>query len=196
MKETGPEQGTSLKDAVRASEEYKALKVMFSGVDYISDLEAFGGLAEPARNRQADKAKILQALEAYKQRYEDESQESAIKRFVRDYNDKLIEPRQDIHSRIKSLSRASLMRWKQQVRFSGWASLAGSYKPREGFFEKHPQALEILLLLKSDFPKASNVAIYKVLAAELEKAGIPLISQRTVDKALKRLKEDMNNNSV
>ena len=183
-------QDVDLETAVRASDGYEALKMMFGGVDYISDLEALGGLRKSAKNRQADKARILQVLEEYKHRYKDESQECVIKRLISDYKAKKIEPRKGIHDRIKSLSRASLMRWRQQVRLNGWSSLAGNYKSREGFFKKYPQALNTLLALKRDFPKASDVALYKVLAPVLEKVNIPMVSQRTVVKELKKIRDN------
>ncbi len=190
MSDTDQEENkTNLEAAVRASEGYAALKIMYSGVDYISDLEALGNLTEGAKNRQADKAAVLQMLEQYKQQKETENQDAAIKRLISDYKAKVIEPREGIHTRIKSLSRASLMRWRKQVRLGGWASLAGDFKSRaQSFFDKQPQALETLRVLCKDFPKARNVDLYRVLIMELKKAGIRPPSESAVNRVLRKIK--------
>ena len=167
---------------IKDSEAYKELQAKYAAPDFEDDIKALGKLKGWAKDRQADRAALIQALEQYKNN--SDSQEEAINQLISDYRSRLIEPRPGIHKRIKGISRASLLRWRKQVAESGWASLAGEYKLREGYFSKHPEAMELLLLFSVSFPKASNRDLHKALAKELKKQGIEPPSVRMVGDAL------------
>lgn len=155
---------------------FKELMSKYPKPDYLSDLKALGELTEKEKERQADKAALLQTLEAYYSK--GLGQAEAVKRMRADYANRIIEPRLNIHQRIKAISRASLLRWRKQVKEHGWAALAGDYRSgRQGYFYKHPEALKRLASLRQVFPEASIIDICKAFCEEIQEDQRPTLRQ-------------------
>ena len=156
-------------DVIKA-DAFKELQEKYPKPDYISDLKAFAKLSDNGKVRLADKAALLHTLEEYINK--GFSQNEAIKQMVVDYTQQAIEPRPDIHQRISAISRASLLRWRKQIKDHGWAVLAGGYrKGKKGYFDKRPEALERLISLRRAFPEASLVDIYTAFSKEMKAQG-------------------------
>lgn len=173
------------KSPCTSSKAYEQLKAKYLKPDYIDDLGAFGKLSEKGRDRQADRAALLHELEQYKSR--GLNQEEAIRQMIADYQNRTIEPRKGIHDRIEAINRASLLRWKKQVKDSGWSSLAGDFKSvKKGYFDDKPETLELLIALRESFPEATIADIHKAIAKEIKANGKTPPTIKMVAAALKK----------
>ena len=162
---------------------FKELQAKYPKHDYINDLKVFGKLSENSKERQADKVALLHTLEEY--RNKGLNQNEAIKQMVSDYTQRTIEPRPDIHQRVKAISRASLLRWRKQIKEHGWSILAGCYrKGNKGYFDRHPEAMERLLSLRKAFPEASIADIFRAFSNEMN--GKPHPSLRRITDVLRK----------
>ena len=136
-----------------------------------------------------DRASLLRLLRGYCNN--GLLQEEAVKVLCEEYKTRAIEPRPGIHSRIKQVNRASLLRWKGQVQKQGWASLAGNFVcKKKGFFDNYPEAAEILLSLLLEFPHTKGKNLYRALSHILRDKQQPLPGERATTNFLKKWKEE------
>lgn len=173
------------------------LKLKAMSVEITEESAREQGLADAtllqgkARSRMDARIAIMQAFDQYQISY-DGATSAARYAFADAFNGGLIAVEAWVkeHVRDGKISAGSLMRWQQQLKKQGLASLSGGYGNRKGSgkLDQHPEQREFVIALICEFNHASAAHYYEALKARFGEP--PILSMRSLQRWVNQYKSE------